>query len=86
MTEVITAAHDTHEAAHLGRMQSLGKNISVGFGIGEFDIDGFLPQFALRNQVGQRKISIRSCHQIHMVVGNQVILYPLGHTAKNTYD
>ena len=53
MTEVITAAHDTHEAAHLGCMQSLGKNITVGFGIGEFDIDRFLPQFALRNQVGQ---------------------------------
>ena len=50
----------------------------------EFGIHGFVSQFGLSNQVGQRQISVGTCHQVGKMIIKQIALSSLSHTTKYT--
>ena len=66
-------------------MQSAGHHLTIGFCEREFYVDGLLPHLCLCKEVGQRQIGIRSCHQVGMMMGEQLVFHPLCHTSQHTY-
>ena len=86
VAEVVATAHDTHKAREAVSVNTFGHHITIGLGGGEFGIDGLVPQFGLRHQVGQRQISIGTGHEVGMVLREQAFLHSLCHAAQHTYD
>ena len=65
---------------------TLGHHVAVGLGGGELYIDGFLSQFALCHQVGQRQVGVGTRHEVGVVVLEQVVFHPFRHAAEHTDD
>ena len=53
VTKVVTATHDTDEAANAGTMQTLGHHVAIGLCGRQVDIDSLMARLSLSNQVGQ---------------------------------
>ena len=67
-------------------MQALGYNILISLGRRQLDVHGFMACLGLRNEVGQREISIWTSHEVAMVILQQVILHTFCHTAQYADD
>ena len=84
MAEVVAATHDTHETTDLvSQTDTLGHHIAVGLCGRKFDVHGLMPQFGLCHEVRQREVGIRTCHEVTMMVIQQILLGTLRHTAED---
>ena len=68
MTKIVAASHNTDKTANLSTMQALGNNVAIGLTRAEFDIHCLMARLGLCDQIGQRQVGIRTCHQVGMVV------------------
>ena len=80
-TEVVAPAHDGHEARNVVAADARGHHVAVGLGSRQLYVDGLLAGFGRGNEVGQGEVSIGTRHQVHTVIGDEVILDAFGHTA-----
>ena len=84
--EVIAPAHDGHEARNVVAAHARRHHVAIGLGGRQFHIDGLLPGFGGGNEVGQGEVGVGTCHQVHAVVGDEVVLHALGHTAHHAHQ
>ena len=83
VAEVVAATHDAHIAANVGAADALGHDVAIGLRSGELDVDGLVPGFGLGDEVGQREVGIGACHEVGMMVVEQVVLHPLCHASQH---
>ena len=83
VAEVVASPHDTYETSYLAYEKPLRNHILIGFGLREFYIDCFVARFSLRNHVGKVQIRIGSTHQVGVMVVQQIVFHPFGHTAQH---
>ena len=57
-------------------------HITISFRCGKLHVDGFLARLYGSYQVGQSEVSIRTYHQIDMMVRNQVVFDTLRHASQ----
>ena len=86
VAEIVASPHDGHESRHVIAADAGGDDIPIGFGDRQFHVDGLLSGFDGGKQVRQAEIGIRSCHEVYVVMFNQVVLHSLGHTADHTHN
>ena len=86
VAEVVAAAQDAYKAGNLRAAESLRDNVAIGLGSGKFNVDGLLPQFGLRHEVGQGEVSVGACHEVCAVVSEQLLLHTLCHAAQYADD
>ena len=81
MTEVVTASHDAHETADLmSQSDTLGHHVAISLCGGQFDVHRLMAQFCLCHEVRQREVGIGTCHEVTMMVIQQILLCPFCHT------
>ena len=82
VAEVVAATHDTHETSNLmPQSDTLWHYVLIGLSRREFDVHRLVARLRLCDQVRQTQVGIRSGHQVTVVVLQQILLRPLGHTA-----
>ena len=81
-TKVIAAAHNGNKTRNMISANARRYHITISFRCGKFHVDGFLARLYGSYQVGQSKISIRTYHQIDMMVRNQVVFDTLCHASQ----
>ena len=87
MAEVVATAHDADKTANfVAQTDTLRYHITISLGCGEFHIDGLMTEFSLSYKVRECEISIRSGHEIAVVILQKVVLYALSHTAEDSDD
>ena len=82
MAEVVATTHDAYETAHSVATDALRHDVTVGLGLGKFDVDGVGTHLALRNHIRQVEIAVWSANQVGIVVLDEVILHALSHAAQ----
>ena len=70
----------------MAQPDALGHHVAIGLGGGQLDVDGLLPQFGLRHEVGQAQVAVGTRHQVGPVLVEQLVLHALGHAAQHTYN
>ena len=63
-----------------------GNHLAVGLRGRELHVDGLLASFGGRHEVRQRQVGIRTCHEVHVVVLDEVVLHPFRHAAQDADD
>ena len=84
--EVIASAHDGYKSGNVVAADTRRNHITVSLGRRKVYVDRFLAGLYRGNQLRQRQVSIRTDHQIDMMVRNQIILHPFRHTAQYAYN
>ena len=82
VAEVVATTHDAYETAHSVATDALRHDVTVGLGLGKFDVDGVGSHLALRNHIRQVEIAVWSTDQVGIVVLDEVILHALSHAAQ----
>ena len=65
--EVVAPTHNTDETAHLAATHSLGNDVAVGFGLGEFGVNGFVAVLGFSDEHGQVQVRVGAGHKVHIV-------------------
>ena len=86
MAEIIASAHDAHKSTYVHTADALGYDVAIGLGGRQFDIDGLVPLLSLGYEVGEREIGIRACHQVCMMIAEQVFFNPFSHASEHSDD
>ena len=86
VAEVVATTHDAHESRHMIGMDTGWEHILVCFCCGKFDVDSFLAHFCRCKEVGKGEVGVWACHEVNMMVLNEVVLHALRHAAHNTHD
>ena len=86
VAEIVTSTHNAYKARNVVTTNARRDNIAISFGCREFHIDSLLAGFYRCYQFGKSQICVGTCHQIHMMVLDQVFLHTLGHTAQYTHN
>ena len=83
VAEVVASSHDANKPAYFCSVQSLRHNILIRLRSREFNVYGLVSGFRLSDEVRQGKISVRSRHEVSVVVLQQVFLHPFRHTPEH---
>ena len=82
--EIVTATHNGDKTRYMISTNTRRYHIAISFRCGELHINGFLPCLYGSYQIGQSEISIRTYHQVDMVIRNQIVLDALRHASQHT--
>ena len=86
MAEVVATAHDADEAAHSVTTDTGGDDIAVGLRLGEYHVHGWDAVLHLRYHLRQTEVSVRTAHQVGMMVLDEVVLDAFSHTSEDTKE
>ena len=85
-TEIVTSTHNGYKPGNVITANTRRDNIPISLSGRKLYIDCFLARLHSSNQVRKSKISIRTYHQINMMISDQIILYPFGHTSQYSHN
>ena len=84
-TEIIATPHDGYEASHGPRAsQAPGHDVAVGLRRREVDVYGRLPGLGRRHQIREVEIGIRTRHEVHAMLLDELVTQTLGHAADHS--
>ena len=86
VAEIVTTTHNAHKARNVIATNAGRNHIAISLCSRKLYVDGLLTGFYRCYQFRKRKISIRSYHEIHVMIVNQVLLGTFGHTSEDTHD
>ena len=86
VAEVVATTGDAHKTRNLRSAEAFGHDVAISLREREINVDGFLSHLGLRDEVGQREIGIGSCHNVGMVLLEQIVFHTLCHATENSKD
>ena len=63
-----------------------GDDVAISFRGRKLHVDGLLARLDGGNQLGQRQVGVGAYHEIHVMVGDEVVLHTLGHAAQDAHN
>ena len=82
MAEIVAPPHNGYEAANMIASKSLWHYVTICLGQRQLYVYGVVAVLTLGYHVGEVQVRVWSAYQVGMMVGNEVVLYPLGHTSE----